>query len=354
MIHYDNVVGGLEAMVKPRSTMWDVARAAGVSLKTVSRVVNNETGVGTTTAARVKRAIDALGYRPNDMARNLRRQRSSSIGLIIEDIRNPFYSAIARAVEEVAQGRKHLVIVGNSNEDPVAERRLVGTFLERSVGGLLLVPAGSDHAYLDGELGFGLPVVFIDRPAGNIEADTILIDDAGGARMAAEHLVGQGHRRIGVVGDPRAIYTIGERVAGFRKALAEAGVPLDESLLRLGARDVLEAETATRELLTVKDPPTAIFAANNRASVGALRAMRSAESRVTLVGFDDFELADLLSVTVVRHNPLEMGRRAAELLFSRLAGDDRPPQTLVLPTELVVRGSAGPNFRNDGTRRESA
>src|SRR4029453_11669930 len=214
--------------------MWDVARPRGGSLKTVSRVVNDEAGVGTATAARVRRAIDSLGYRPNDMARNLRRQRSSSIGLIIEDIRNPFYSAIARAVEEVAQASKHLVIVGSSNEDPVAERRLVGTLLERRNGVLLLVPAGSDPAYLDGELGFGLPVVFIDRPPGNIEADTILIDNAGGARMGGGHLVGQGHGRSGVVGDPLTIYTIAERVAGFRKALAEAGAPLDETLLRLG------------------------------------------------------------------------------------------------------------------------
>ncbi len=326
--------------MRPRSTMRDVARAAGVSLKTVSRVVNEERGVGAEAAARVKKAIESLGYRPNDMARNLRRrQRSSSLGLIIEDIRNPFYSAIARAVEEVAQARRQQVILGNSNEDPRSERALVGAFLERRVSGLLLVPAGRDHRYLEIELAQGMPVVFMDRPPGNIEADVVLLDNAGGARLAAEHLVGQGHRRIGVVGDPGTIYTIGKRVDGFREALADAGVPLDESLLRLGVRDVLEAETATRELLSQPDPPTAIFATNNRASVGALRAMRHPGARVALVGFDDFELADLLSVTVVRHNPLEMGRRAAELLFARLAGDDRGPQTVVLPTELVVRGT---------------
>ncbi len=320
--------------------MWDVARAAGVSLKTVSRVVNDERGVGGATAARVKKAIDALGYRPNDMARNLRRrQRSSSLGLIIEDIRNPFYSAIARAVEEVAQARRQQVILGNSNEDPRSERALVSAFLERRVSGLLLVPAGSDHRYLEDELAHGMSVVFMDRPPGNIEADVVLLDNVGGARLAAEHLLGQGHRRIGVVGDPGMIYTVGKRVDGFREALADAGVPFDESLLRLGMRDVLEAETATRELLSLSDPPTAIFATNNRASVGALRAMREPRGRVALVGFDDFELADLLSVTVVRHNPLEMGRRAAELLFARLAGDDRAPQTVVLPTELVVRGA---------------
>jgi LacI family transcriptional regulator len=344
----DNVVGRAgEALprewrhlMKPRPTMLDVARAAGVSLKTVSRVVNDETGVGPVTAARVKRVIGTLAYRPNDIARSLRRrQRAATAGLVIEDLRNPFYATIARAVEEIAREHRHMIIVGNSDEDPATERRLVGTLLERGVSGLLLVPAGRDHAYLNDELAVGLRVVFMDRPPGNLEADAILIDNVGGARMATHHLLGHGHRRIGVVADPPTIHTIAERVAGFHDALARAGVPVDESLLRVGARDVLEAEAATRELLSLPDPPTAIFATNNRACVGALRAIRGTGARAALVGFDDFELADMLSVTVVRHDPREMGRRAARLLFARLAGDERPTQRIVLPTELVARGS---------------
>jgi LacI family transcriptional regulator len=320
--------------------MVDVARAAGVSLKTVSRVVNDEAGVGPQTSARVVRAIATLGYRPNDIARSLRRrQRARTIGLVIEDVRNPFYSTIARAVEEVAREQRYMVIVGSSDENAVAERKLVGTLMERRVSGLLLVPAGRDHRYLEVELSLGMPVVFLDRPAGNVEADTILIDNIGGARAATEHLLAQGHRRIGVVGDPPTISTIAERVAGFQQAYARSGLSLDESLIRVGARDVLEAEAAVRELLALADPPTAIFATNNRACVGALRALRQDGDRAALVGFDDFELADLLSVTVIRHQPREMGRRAVELLFARLAGDERPPQRIVLPTELVVRGS---------------
>lgn len=320
--------------------MVDVARTAGVSLKTVSRVVNDEAGVGPETGARVKRAIAALGYRPNDIARSLRRrQRAATAGLVIEDLRNPFYSTIARAVEEVARDHRHVVIVGSSDEDPASERKVVGTLLERRVNGLLLVPAGRDHSYLKEELALGMPVVFMDRPPGNLEADVILIDNVGGARAATEHLLADGHRRIGVVGDPPTIYTIAERVAGFEEAFAGAGVPLDESLIRVGARDVLEAEAATRELLSLPNPPTALFTTNNRASVGALRAMRGSGARPALVGFDDFELADMLSVTVVRHDPREMGRRAAQLLFARLGGDERPVQRIVLPTELVVRAS---------------
>jgi LacI family transcriptional regulator len=320
--------------------MVDVARAARVSLKTVSRVVNDESGVGPETAGRVKKVIATLGYRPNDIARSLRRrQRASTVGLVIEDLGNPFYSTIARAVEEVARESRHMVIVVNSDEDPVAERMLVGTLLERRVGGLLLVPAGRDHSYLKDEVALGMPVVFMDRPPGKLDADAILIDNVGGARAATEHLLAHGHRRIGVVGDPPTIYTMAERVAGFEKALAGAGVLLEELLLRVGARDVLEAEAATRELLSLADPPTAFFATNNRACVGALRAIRGAGAPAALVGFDDFELADMLSVTVVRHDPRQMGRRAAQLLFARLDGDERPPQRIVLPTELVVRGS---------------
>jgi LacI family transcriptional regulator, galactose operon repressor len=321
--------------------MVDVAQVSGVSLKTVSRVVNAEPGVGPETAVRVRKAIASLGYRPNDIARSLRRrQHARTVGLVIEDLRNPFYSTIARAVEELARERRHMVIVGNSDEDPGAERAIVGTLMERRVSGLLVVPAGRDHSYLEEEVTLGVPVVFMDRPPGNLEADSILIDNVGGARVATEHLLAGGHRRIGVIGDPPTIYTIAERVAGFQEAFARAGLEVDESLLRVGARDVLEAETAARELLALADPPTAIFATNNRTCVGTLRALRgNGTAGVALVGFDDFELADMLSVTVVRHDPRRMGRRAAELLFARLAGDERPPQRIVLPTELVARGS---------------
>lgn len=323
-----------------RPTMVDVARVAGVSLKTVSRVINREPGVRPQTESRVMDAVDALRYRANDIARNLRRGRpSATIGLTIEDVRNPFYSGIARAVEEVARRHGYVVIIANSDEDPASERTAVGTLLERRVGGLLIVPAGRDHAYLMDEVRLGTPVVFIDRPGDSIAADEVLIDNVGGARQATEHLLAQGHRRIGVVSDPPSIYTIAERVAGYQTSLEHLGIRLDESLIRVGAHDVRDAEAAARELLALSNPPTAIFATNNRACIGVLHALRATEAGTALVGFDDFELADLLKVTVVRHDPHELGRKAAELLFARLSGDERPPQRIVLPTKLVVRGS---------------
>jgi LacI family transcriptional regulator len=322
--------------------MNDVAEAAGVSLKTVSRVVNGEAGVGAATAQRVSAAIADLGFRRNDLARSLRRAHASAtLGLIIEDLANPFYSTIARAVEEVARRRGYVVITGSSEESGERERELVATLLRRRVDGLLLVPAARDHRYLRPELTRGVQVIFLDRPPGGLQADAVLLDNEGGARAGVEHLLAQGHRRIGLIGDPPELYTLAERVRGYRAALAARGVDFDETLLRFGAHDVAQAEMSARALLQLPDPPTAIFAANNRVSVGALRALKAVDAQVALVGFDDFELADMLPVpvTVVRHDPAELGRRAAELLFARLDGDGGAPQTVILQTELVVRGS---------------
>ena len=322
--------------------MTDVAGAAGVSLKTVSRVVNNEPGVRPETAALVQDAILRLGFRRNDMARALRRgQRSRTLGLIIEDVSNPFYSAIIRGVEEVATRRGWLVIAGSSDEDPARERELARLLCERRVDGLLLVPAGDDHQYLEPELRLGTRAVFIDRPPGRIDADVVLLDNVGGARRGVEHLLAHGHRRIAMVGDEATIFTAVERLRGYREALAEAGVGVDESLVRLGVHDIETAERATRELLTLPNPPTALFAGNNRITIGALRTLGRNGRRVALVGFDDLELAEVLAVpaTVVAYDAAELGRRAAELLVERLAGDDGPPRRIVLPTTLVPRGS---------------
>jgi LacI family transcriptional regulator len=322
--------------------MRDVAKAAAVSLKTVSRVVNDEGGVRPETAARVHEAIGALGFRRNDMARMLRQGRSSrTLGLVIEDVANPFYSAITRAVEEVARSKGYLVITGSSDEDPERERDLIRTLCERRVEGLLVVPAGVDHRFLLPDLHMGTAVVFMDRPPGSIEADTILIDNLGGARCATRHLLDRGHRRIGMVGDLPHIFTAVERYEGYAETMKAAGIGVDDLLVKVGQHDVPAAEAATRELLAVPDPPTAIFAGNNRNTIGALRAIHGTGARTALVGFDDFELADLLStpVSVVTHSPAEMGRQAAELLCRRLAGDKAPPQRVRLPIELVRRGS---------------
>ena len=325
-----------------RPTMPDVARTAGVSLKTVSRVINDEAGVAAVTAERVVGAIAELGYERNDLARSLRHGSSSgTLGLVIEDLRNPFYSAIAQAVETAARDRGLLLITASAREDPAREHELVTALLRRRVDALLLVPAGPDHRYVLGNGGGHVHAVFLDRPPGMIAADTVLVDNAGGARRGVEHLVAHGHTRIACVCDDAGLYTARERLSGFRAALADAGLDEDPELVLTGNRDADEAESAVQRLLDLPERrrPTALLAANNRNTVGALRALAAHERSLALVGFDDFELADVLGVTVVRSDPALMGERAAARAFDRLDGDERPPQRDTIPTTLVARGS---------------
>jgi LacI family transcriptional regulator len=321
--------------------MRDVARAAGVSLKTVSRVINGEAAVAPPTAARVAEAIAELGFERNDLARSLRRGHSSgTLGLVIEDVANPFYSVVAQAVEDAARERGLLLITASAREDPEREYELATALLRRRVDALLMVPTGADHHYLLRRNGDDV-TVFLDRPPGGIDADTVIADNAGGARAATMHLIERGHSRIALVADDAALYTARERVAGYRAALAAAGIGADPRLMRSGNHDAEAAQATVEALLGLPEGerPTAILAANNRITVGAVRALAGDGDPIALVGFDDFELADVLRVTVVRFEPRLMGLRAAELAFARLDGDERPPRRVTIPTELVMRGS---------------
>jgi LacI family transcriptional regulator len=322
--------------------MNDVARLAGVSLKTVSRVVNGEAGVHPSTAQRVLAAIDQLGFRRNLGARNLRRGSSTgTIGVVLEDVANPFYSVLTRAVEEVGRLYGRHVLTGSSAEDADRERELVLEFCARRVDGLLVVPAGLRHGYLVPEIHAGMPVVFLDRPAGDIVADTVLVDNLGGTAEAVRHLVEHGHQRIAFLGDAPNIFTASERLRGFREGCARDGVRFDESLVVMGAADERAVGEALRRVLRRPNPATALVTGNNRITVHVIRALAGEPVRPALVGFDDFELADLLDppVTVIAHDTGALGKAAAELLFARLSGDNSPPHRVTLPVRLIARGS---------------
>lgn len=327
-----------------RPTMSDVAKLAGVSIKTVSRVVNDVPTVDAQIAERVMHAVTELGFRRNDMARKLRAgHTTSSIAMIIEDLANPFYSTIAAAVEEVAARNETLLITASSEEDPERERRFLLEMCERRVDGLLVVPAGIDHSYLKREMQMGTPVVFIDRPPANLKVDAVLIDNAGGARQAIDHLLASGHRRIGLLIDNLAIRTAQERLAGAKAALEEAGIPADDTLLRHDLHTPEGAAAAVAELLDAPHPPTAFFAANNRTTVGAITELHRRRDPAALVGFDDFELSNLMPrpLTIVAYDVAELGHVAAGRLFRRIHGEQLRPTTTVLPTHLVERGTVG-------------
>jgi LacI family transcriptional regulator len=331
---------GLTARSRP--TMEDVAAYAGVALKTVSRVVNGEPGVTPTTAERVRAAIDQLGFRRNDSARILRKGQTASIGLIMEDIGNPFYSVLSRAVEDVAREHGHVLFTGSSDEDPGRERELALAFCARRVDGLVVIPAAEDHTYLLPEIAAGIATVFVDRPARLIEADTVVCGNADGARNGVAHLIRGGHRRIGFIGDSPRIYTSMLRHRGYREAMAAAGLKVDDAWVTMAPPTAECVRDALRQMLAGPAPITAVFCGNNRISVAALRELGALSSRpLAFVGFDDFELADLLSpgITVVAQDVGRLGRVAAELLFRRLAGDRGPAERIEIATQLVPRGS---------------
>ncbi|PXY20734.1 LacI family DNA-binding transcriptional regulator [Prauserella muralis] len=322
--------------------MTDVARLARVSIKTVSRVVNGEPGVHPDTAARVHEAIDRLGFRRHAGASTLRRGTATgTLGLVVEDVGNPFYSELNRAVERVAAAHGSQVLTGSSDSTPDRERELALEFCARRVDGLLVVPSGERHSYLAAEQRAGTPVVFVDRPGGELAADAVLVDNAGGTAEAVAHLAARGHRRIAFLGDDAGLFTARERLRGFREGCAKAGVPYDERLVRLHRPTERGVGEAARAVLDGPGAATAVVTGNNRVTVHLLRALATRARRPALVGFDDFELADLLDppVSVIAHDVAALGRTAAELLFARAHGDTSPPRKVVLPVRLVPRGS---------------
>jgi LacI family transcriptional regulator len=335
---------GIPPQPRARPTMNDVAEAAGVSLKTVSRVVNGVDYVSSDKLQRVNAAIEALGFRRNEYARQLRQGTTATVGLVLEDVADPFYSTLTRAVEDVALGHNHMLLTSSSAEDPARSRELIMSLGARGVGGLIVTPAqGMDAAFLRAELASGCSLVFVDRPVAGVEADTVLVDNRGGAETGAAHLLAHGHTRVAFFGDDARVFTAGERLAGYRSALTAAGVPIDPELVLMAAPSGDDVARAIDRVLALPDPPTAILSGNNRWSVRLLRHLRGrhAASHLAIVGFDDFELSDVLSpgITVVAQDPAAMGHIAAELLFRRMSGDTAPVQRVQLATTLIERGS---------------
>ncbi|WP_220034448.1 LacI family DNA-binding transcriptional regulator [Curtobacterium sp. MCPF17_047] len=328
-------------MSTERPTLRAVAERSGVSMKTVSRVVNGERYVAADTAERVLAAAAELGFRPNTLARELRAGgRSATVGLVTGDVANPFYSRIARGAEHALRAPGLSLLSASTDEDADRERTLVAQLVERRVGGLLVVSADDDHSLLARERALGTPVVFLDRSPTDVDVDSVVLDNAGGMRSAVEHLLERGHRRIGLIGDLSRLSTHRARVEAFGEAMRDAGVDDWERWVRSDSHDLDEASRSAVSLVESPEPPTAVVTTNNRITTGALRAYADRPDRPALVGFDDFELADVLGISVIAHEPEAMGRVGAGELLARIAGDDGPPRHHVLPVRLVVRASS--------------
>jgi LacI family transcriptional regulator len=322
----------------------DVANAAGVSLRTASRVLNDDPRVAPDTRQRVRAAISDLSFQPDAMARSLRAGTDTAIGFVVESIADPFFAAVIDAVEQEMSRHGRSVLVASTRRDPDWERDVVERMLRRRVAGLLLTPASGSHAWLKPSKPGAphVPVVLVDREARDLSADLVEIDDHRAAYDAVTHLLAHGHQRIAYVGDTPAIATSAARLRGYRDALREHGVAADERLVRDDCPASTDAARATSALVSDPNPPTAILSATIRASLGVVPALHAAgRTDVALVAFGDFPMAGTLrpAVTVVDHPGRAVGAAAAARLLARLADPGLPPERIRVPARIIPRGS---------------
>jgi LacI family transcriptional regulator len=321
--------------------VYDVARAAGVSIKTVSRVVNNSNKVSTETRQRVLDAVADLDYVRNAAARSLRTGTADVIGIVVDSLADPFFATLVSVVERRALAAGFSVLVAATGRSGHRERTQVTRLAGENVGALLLAPAGNDHDYLT-DTARGIPVVLVDRGWENSGYDTVRVHDRTGARMATDHLLDHGHTRIAFISDVSELPTIANRRGGYTDALTVRGLTADAALSRSLVEDLDQIADTVADLLAEPDPPTAIFASNPRAGLGVARGLhRSGRTDVALVSFGDFPLADSLipGVTVVDQDPIQIATAAADRLLTRIQGENPAPAEIVLPLTLIPRGS---------------
>lgn len=326
-------------------TVKEVAKLAGVSPMTVSRTLAGGKNVRPEVQERVLEAVAELGYHRNENARSIRPgQPSGLVGVAITNLGNPYYGNFALGVEEIAALYGRRIVLGNTGEDPERERQLIADFIGRQVEGLIVVPAGDDAAHLQPDALRGVPLVLASRMVEGVDADSVVLDDVGGAYRGTRTLLDAGHTRIAFLGNVGSVFTGRRRFEGYAQALREAGIEVDPVLVRRDQQDVETATAAARALLDLDDPPTAIFSANNRNTIGALKEIGARigaggdAARPSILSFDDFELAEMMPVpvTVVDHDAHELGREAGRLLFTRLAGEgpDSAARRIEMPTRV--------------------
>lgn len=328
-------------------TIKDVAKKAGVSPATVSRVVNGQPHVTEAVRMRVLAAIKDLNYHPNRVAQRLRAEKSHLIGVILSDIKNPFYTLLLGGIEQVLSEQGLSVLICNSNTLQSKENDFIIHMLAEDVAGLIIAPVKEQSAVLAEAVKNGLPVVVVDRRMSKPITDVVLADNQNGARLAIQHFIEVGHKRIAVLNGPQHLTSGRERYAGFLQAMAEAGLAVDDSLVLFGDYQLESGYTQVRELLARAAMPLALFIANNLMTIGALNAIHemgfAIPGDIAVIGFDDLPWAASLNppLTTVGQPAFDIGVHAAELLLNRFAFPNRPGRTVVLGTELIVRASCG-------------
>lgn len=327
-------------------TVIDVAKLAGVSVSTASRVFSGRGYVKKQTRQKVLQAAADLGYVPNQVARSLRLNQTKMIGLLISDVENPFYSIIAKNVESVAKAEGYHVVLCNSNDDPIEEKEYLNLLQMMKIDGLIITPTAGNRRILEGLQQKNIAIVQIDRMVDNLQADAILVDNEAGAAGVVSHLIEAGHTRIGILSGSLEVTTGKQRLAGYQRALSEHGIPFQPELVKSGSFRHDHAVEDVLALLNISPAPTAIFAANNILAEACLTVFADRQLRVpediSLVAFDDIKWMSIKKplITTVHQPIAEMARRAAELLLKRLQTlDGLPPNKVVYPPALLLRES---------------
>lgn len=339
--------------VRPRdttnvATIRQVAAMAGVSTATVSRVLARSGRVSADLEVRVHSAAKELNYQPNRAARALRVRQGSTVGVLIPDIQNLFFTAIIRGIDDEIQRHGFTTLLANSDNSFERERIYFDTFRAEGVAGLLVIPSQCDEAIYHQFLETGVPLVVLDRTVHLPNVDLVSVTNFEGSKDAVRHLAELGHRRIAMMAGLEAHNVGAERRRGFLAGMEAAGIPVDPSLIRDGGFEREAARLATHELLDLPDPPTAIFSANNTMSLGVIQAIHERKQRapedVSVVGFDDmpWQVATQPPLTCISQPSYDIGATAAQLLIARIADPTRPVRRVVLETTLIVRGSSGP------------
>jgi LacI family transcriptional regulator len=329
------------------ATIQQVAQHAQVSAATVSRVLNSNGNVHPDLVRRVRTAVEALSYKPNSVARNLRRSESSLWAVIVSDIGNPFFTSMVRGVEDAAQGSGYSVVLCNSDENPAKEAGYIAAAAAERMAGVVICPASTPDTDVTPLLDLGIPVVAVDRRLGRAAVDTVLVDNERAAEEATDHLVDMGYRRIACITGPRQAMTARERLTGYQRALQRRGQDLQPPLVRYADFRERGGYEAMASLLA-DVPPDAVFVANNLMTVGALECLIhhgvGVPREVGIVGFDEIPWADLVrpSLSTVAQPTYEMGKIAGQLLTNRRASPDGSCETVILHTTLKVRASSTP------------
>jgi LacI family transcriptional regulator len=324
----------------------DVAKIAGVSISTVSLVLNNKLGVSEGTRIRVLAVMEKLNYVPNNIARSLVTKRTASIGLIVPDISDVFYAQLGRAVQDAVAKKGYSMILCNSENSPEKEATYLNFLKEKKVDGIIMVPGGSINSTEIEQI--DTPIVFVDRYTKGVDISYVGVDNEKGGYEATKHLIKLGHERVGCICGPNGASSSEERIAGYKKALAESGLRYDEVLLRGSNWTVGGGFYATKELLSLKASPTAIFTTSDICAIGVFDALGKEGLKVpediAVVGFDDIKFAPYMRVplTTVRQPVKEMGEISAKLLLEELSSKKKSSsRKVILNTKLIVRESCG-------------